>query len=448
MQRLGKRVELRHGVQERLALGFGLEPGQVEFVAEGQRQERRTVAIGADDVGEFAPQHVSMRQDVLRVGGRQLGHHEHADLVSGVEELLGRCHRVEADGVEPEGAGLAQSLEVGLAARRRKSAHHLDVVVAVAAQVERGAIEQQYFAPGRELPHPEAFLHLISRPLPLVQRHARRVQVGRVGRPETGARDGQAGLDLGLPAGGHGDRCPGADAGACRDPHLADKRSGLAVSDRHDDARGTPADVGPHVHVVDRCGIGGAQLDAPVRSAPVADVVQHAGGLERLLLARAVQRHRARVGDAQRDDVVAAGSNGVGHVECEWRAEAFVLAHLLAVDEHGRVPMGARDAQRDGFALPAGGHGHRPAVPGHTGVVVPQRSARLAHALCLPGAGYLDRARKRGLSCGPVPGVARRSGVLTELPRAVEHQRGTLRAGALGQQQRQQDGKQDSGGLA
>ena len=110
------------------------------------------------------------------------------------------------------------------------------------------------FAARRELAHPEPFLHLIARPLPLVQRHARRVQVRIVGRPETRARDGEAGLDLGLPAGGHGDDALAPMPAPAEIPHLADKRSGLAVANGHDDARGTPADVGPHVDVVDRRG--------------------------------------------------------------------------------------------------------------------------------------------------------------------------------------------------
>ena len=65
MQLLREGVEIGHRREERLPLLLRVEPGQVELVAERQRQERRTVPVCQHDAFEFLAQELLVRQDVL-----------------------------------------------------------------------------------------------------------------------------------------------------------------------------------------------------------------------------------------------------------------------------------------------------------------------------------------------------------------------------------------------
>ena len=193
------------------------------------------------------------------------------------------------------------------------------------------------------------------------------------------------------PPAGHRQRRAPFHAGGDGHPHLARVVLRLAVLHGHHERRRSPLDVGTHVHAIDRRPVGGAQFHVPVDAAPVADVVQHAGRPDGLLLAWALQRDGARVGDAQRDHVVAARADGVGDVERKRRTESVVLADALPVDEQRRLAMGAADAQRHRLAAPGRGNGHGAPVPRSARIVVPQRALWLTDTLRLPGSRHDER---------------------------------------------------------
>ena len=111
---------------------------------------------------------------------------------------------MEAHGVEPEAPRLLQPLHVDVARGGREAGEHLDVVVAVAAKVERLAVEEQHVAPrGLQLAHAEALVDAIALPPALPQRDGGGVEVRLLRRPQARIGDGDDDLDFGATSCGH-----------------------------------------------------------------------------------------------------------------------------------------------------------------------------------------------------------------------------------------------------
>ena len=103
------------------------------------------------DLVQLPLEEIAVREEVLRVRGRQFGHDQHSRFVGRFEVLRRRSHRMKTHGVEAEALRKFEPLQVRSARSGRKSGEHLYVIVSVAAQVDRLAVEQQHAAARREL---------------------------------------------------------------------------------------------------------------------------------------------------------------------------------------------------------------------------------------------------------------------------------------------------------
>ena len=153
------------------------------------------IAVGQQNARQLIAQEIFVRQQVLRVGHRQLRHNQKPGFVGGLEEFAHRSHRVKAHAVEAEAFDKLQPLPVNLRRGGRNSGEDLDVVIAVPPQIERIPVEEQHVAARGDFPDAKPLLDAVTLLAFASQGDLRGVEKGRVGRPQ--ARVGHDDFKLG-----------------------------------------------------------------------------------------------------------------------------------------------------------------------------------------------------------------------------------------------------------
>ena len=136
--------------------------------------------------------------------------------------------------------------------------------------------------------------------------------------------------------------------------------------------------------------LGRFELDSPMNSAPVADVVEHAGGLGSRLFIGRLGDGRARIGDSNCNHVLRTEANGSGDVKLKRGAESVMFADTCPVDENGCSARHAAKAQGNNFAFPIRRNVDGSTIPGIAHIVIPENACSFTKALCLPTAWHLN----------------------------------------------------------
>jgi hypothetical protein len=374
------------------------------------------VAKGDQHIAQFAPEVFAERQKVLRVRDRQLRHHENSDLVGHFEELGWRDKRVESDCIESKILRQLEAIDDDASFPTREPGENLDVVIAIPAQIIRFAIQQERVTAGGNLTETEGLLVPVDFATSLKHLNGSPGQSGIFGRPERRTGQGQDQRDffavnVGL------DGFTRWDADAHRQSARILRCDGNAENGL------TPLHVGHHQHGLNARPGKGLKGDIPRETAPVAEVVQHAGRLHRLLRDGPFADLHGRILDPENDHVARPRADCAGDIEGEWSADAVVPTHLSPIHVRGSDSMRAPDSQQHGLVSPGGGNFDGPAIPGDSLIIVAQPVRRLSETLRLPCSGHLDAIRKAGAGVRePPPGNTGILAIEAELPGPIEVQ--------------------------
>ena len=440
------RVQLLRDVPEAVADRHVL----VKLVAHDPTQDARVIPFLRDDRRPFAVVGVqrgfrirarrhfrlpagARPRNVRRVDDGELDGGDDADLVARLV-IFGRQDRaVVAHMVEAVGFDHPQLSEMKFLVGRHRHLHRINVVVAIAAQHDPLAVQEDAVAADRKLPHAEAAGDRVEDLRPLEQAEPGRVKRRRIGRPQVRAGDGNLDAD-GLPRSERGIQI---DVGighafAALIEHLnpcAVRQPGLAAQRRAD--RATAA--------------GHIGLDKQVGQPSVGPSLQQhmapdsAPGHVHIIGQRRSAEHRvdcpALLGiDLDRDRHGLTWSRVLRDLVFLYRQVADMFAQIVVVDPDFRAAADPGDRDENALPRPGAWNLDCPFVPALADEVVTDFVGFRAVSLVVPDAGHADGAvgrrcvtwQRHGgqLRAGQIPllGFAASLGVGGEVPHSVETQ--------------------------